>query len=155
MDLIDAASEQQLKDQFIDLWHRRKGNFQNMGRGRTLYSVGEPKEMTLAVNMELRGNFLEQMQNASILMAVFFDDLIRNLEETNVHFRVFDDSIEIGEHLVHERPDPDHIISVDIRFIAAWGHPTRNEVFGPGSKARVSPYIARILISGGYAEVDK
>lgn len=40
-----------------------------------------------------------------------------------------------------------------IRFIQAWGHPTRNEIYGPSSgKVGVSRWVADNLISGGYAE---
>lgn len=42
-------------------------------------------------------------------------------------------------------------VNVRIEFIKAWGHPTRNEVYGPGNRARVSRWIADNLISGGYA----
>ena len=43
---------------------------------------------------------------------------------------------------------------VRIRFLKAWGHPTRNEVYGPGSGVvRVSEWIAGILTKDGTAEI--
>jgi len=40
-----------------------------------------------------------------------------------------------------------------IRFLKAWGHPTRNEVYGPPQVVIVSQWIADNLIGGGYAEL--
>jgi len=37
---------------------------------------------------------------------------------------------------------------VTIEFTRGWGHPTRNEIYGPGDRARVSEYIASILVPG-------
>lgn len=38
--LVDASSEEDLNNQFIRLWHLRKGNFSNQPGNRTLYTVG-------------------------------------------------------------------------------------------------------------------
>ena len=43
-------------------------------------------------------------------------------------------------------------MTVRIRFIKTWGHPTRNLIMGVGDTARVSEWIANNLITGGYAE---
>lgn len=42
--------------------------------------------------------------------------------------------------------------TVLIEFIKAWGHPTRNEVYGPPQRAKVSEWIANNLVNGGYAK---
>lgn len=39
-----------------------------------------------------------------------------------------------------------------IEFIKAWGHPTRNEVYGPPQRFLVSERAANTLVSGGYAK---
>lgn len=39
-----------------------------------------------------------------------------------------------------------------VRFIKAWGHPTRNLIMGVGEVAQVSQRIGESLVSGGYAE---
>lgn len=46
-----------------------------------------------------------------------------------------------------------HPIDTRIRFIKAWGHPTRNEIYGPGSIARVSRRIADTLVHSGIVEI--
>lgn len=40
---------------------------------------------------------------------------------------------------------------VRIRFIKVWGHPTKNLIMGVGQFARVSRYLCKILVDGGYA----
>lgn len=61
-----------------------------------------------------------------------------------------------AEHCSHDcdadrMPQP---CSVLIEFTRAWGHPTRNEIYGPPQRARVSERIARILCreSDAYAK---
>ncbi len=55
----------------------------------------------------------------------------------------------MSEPLTLNDPQP---ITVKVRFIKSWGHPTRNEVYGYGQIAWCSRRIADNLISGGYAE---
>jgi len=43
-------------------------------------------------------------------------------------------------------------VNVRMEFLRAWGHPTRNEVYGPGNRVRVSEYIAGILEKNGIAK---
>lgn len=42
---------------------------------------------------------------------------------------------------------------VEIECLRPWGHPTRNEIWGTGQKAKASEYIAGILIRGEYAKL--
>lgn len=44
------------------------------------------------------------------------------------------------------------VMTVLIRFLKVWGHPTRNIIMGVGDTARVSEWIAELLIKQGYAE---
>ena len=39
-----------------------------------------------------------------------------------------------------------------IEFVRAWGHPTRNEVYGPPQRFWVSEWAAENLVSGAYAK---
>lgn len=40
-----------------------------------------------------------------------------------------------------------------IEFIKAWGHPTKNLICGPGDRARVSDWIASVLVRDGTARI--
>lgn len=40
---------------------------------------------------------------------------------------------------------------ITIKFIRVWGHPTRNEIYGPGQIVKVSEWVAEVLCRGGYA----
>lgn len=40
-----------------------------------------------------------------------------------------------------------------IRFLKVWGHPTRNEIYGPGDICVVTDWAAAILTNGGTAEL--
>ena len=44
---------------------------------------------------------------------------------------------------------------VRIRFLKAWGHPTKWLIMGRGDIAKVSPSIADQLVKSGYAELHK
>jgi hypothetical protein len=43
-------------------------------------------------------------------------------------------------------------LTVVVEFVQAWGHPTRNEIYGEGQRVRVTPEVAKMLINGGYAK---
>lgn len=43
-------------------------------------------------------------------------------------------------------------MSVVIEFIKVWGHPTRNEIYGPPQRAMVSEWIAKNLVHNGFAK---
>lgn len=54
-----------------------------------------------------------------------------------------------------KKPDagaPAASLTVRVRFLKAWGHPTRNLIMGCGDIAKVSEWIANILTSDGTAE---
>ena len=44
-----------------------------------------------------------------------------------------------------------HLNPVRIRFLKVWGHPTRNEIYGPGDHVWVSAWVANTLCNGGVA----
>lgn len=46
-----------------------------------------------------------------------------------------------------------HPVDTRVRFLKAWGHPTKNTIMGVGDTAMVSRRIADNLVSGGYAEI--
>ncbi len=56
-----------------------------------------------------------------------------------------------AEHCAHDCDRQP--ITVTVEFIKAWGHPTRNEVYGPPQRARCSKRIAKNLESGGYVKL--
>lgn len=39
-----------------------------------------------------------------------------------------------------------------IEFLKVWGHPTRNEIFGPGDKVRCRKEAAEMLVKQGIAK---
>ena len=42
--------------------------------------------------------------------------------------------------------------TVLVEFVRAWGHPTRDEVYGPPQRVRVSEWIANNLERLGYVK---
>jgi len=49
----------------------------------------------------------------------------------------------------------DIVGKVHVEFIKAWGHPTKNEVYGPPQRFLVTAWQATQLINGGYAKLVK
>ena len=39
-----------------------------------------------------------------------------------------------------------------IEFVQVWGHPTRNEIYGPPERVLVSEWVANHLVSHGIAK---
>ena len=48
--------------------------------------------------------------------------------------------------------DRDAKCNVKMRFLKTWGHPTRNEIYGPGDRVRVSEAVSKMLEQHGTAE---
>lgn len=45
------------------------------------------------------------------------------------------------------------LVPVTIEFVKVWGHPTKNKIYGPPDRARVSDRVAQTLVNGGYAKI--
>ena len=49
----------------------------------------------------------------------------------------------------------DIVGKVEIEFIKAWGHPTKNKIYGPPQRFLVTSWQAVQLVNGGYAKLVK